>query len=53
MHVCRFGEPDPEEPRLCAYCLHLPGWHQDPELTRILGEAPKKERRKDENQNAE
>lgn len=27
----------PPAPPLCATCLHLPGWHQVPELRATLG----------------
>ena len=26
----------PPEPPLCAHCTFMPGWHEDPELVRIL-----------------
>lgn len=29
-------EATPEIP-LCAHCVALPGWHEDPELRRIFG----------------
>jgi len=33
-HIFRFGAP--AELPLCAHCIHLPGWFEDPELQRIL-----------------
>lgn len=26
----------PDEPRLCANCVHLPGWFNDPDLRNAL-----------------
>jgi hypothetical protein len=32
-HIVRFGLGEDEEtPALCAECLHVPGWYQDPAL---------------------
>lgn len=36
-HVVDVIRDKPPEPPLCALCLHLPGWHEDPKLRAILG----------------
>lgn len=33
----------PTEPKLCAHCIHLPGWHTDPKLREIFGEPPQEQ----------
>lgn len=34
-HITRFVHHE-GEPLICAECMHMPGWHTDPELVRIF-----------------
>lgn len=36
-HVVDVIKEAPPEPPLCATCLHMPGWYEDPALRRTLG----------------
>lgn len=38
-HIIRFGGRE-GEPALCGTCLHIPGWHKDPELRRRFAREP-------------
>jgi hypothetical protein len=35
-HIYNFGIEKTPEPPLCATCLHLPNWFDDPKLRKIL-----------------
>jgi hypothetical protein len=34
-HIIRLAAP-PNQPKFCAECLMIPGWHTDPKLRKIL-----------------
>ena len=36
LHIVAIVADKPPEPPLCAYCLNIPGWHEDVELRAIL-----------------
>jgi hypothetical protein len=35
-HIVAIVADKPPEPPLCVTCIYLPGWHEDPELVRLL-----------------
>jgi hypothetical protein len=35
-HIVAITVEKTPEPPLCAHCLHLPGWHEDPTLRAML-----------------
>ena len=37
VHVVDVVHDTPPVPPLCATCLFLPGWHEDPALRQMLG----------------
>lgn len=36
-HIVDIVRDAPPEPPLCATCIAIPGWHEEPELRRMLG----------------
>jgi hypothetical protein len=40
-HIVAGAAEKPPEPPLCAICLFLPGWQEDPKLREIYGDMPK------------
>jgi hypothetical protein len=38
VHVVAVATEKVPEPPLCAMCLHMPSWFEDPELRKIFGQ---------------